>query len=400
MKKIVLAVIFFGLFNFVPDLFAFDYSGSMTKGGITYTDYFIAKSSLSDKYIGIFYNAECYENHITNFDHQFCPLCSEGGYAWYGLNCNSSMDNCAYSNTFPAGYAYINSIFMDPSYNGNWVLNNYYTDWATSQDIYSSGGSHSLIIAHTYATFDLTVSASPEIGGVVTSNDEMIQCGREYENCYKYYIPDTEIDLTATPTTGYEFAYWEWNNGANSSTNNPETFTVDEDMEVMVVFRPVLEFPLYGTLGNRTIISGFSADWLESCGGEVKKHTGIDIEATVNESVYAAEAGEIKFIFEDTSEYHWGWCIVIEHYNSYTTTYWHLNDPRNAQIYTGATVTKGQGIGTIKSMSNTHLHLGVRIHAYTSDNIPNAGALPQTPNCGGYPGYPEYFIDPEDLTYE
>lgn len=59
---------------------------------------------------------------------------------------------------------------------------------------------------------------------------------------------------------------------------------------------------------------------------------------------------------------------------------------------------KGQVIGKIADLgNNTHFHFGVRKASYS--NVANAGGLPQT-NCGGYPAFPEYFINPMSLKYE
>ena len=245
----------------------------------------------------------------------------------------------------------------------------------------------------------LSIHINPLEGGEVTGED--ISCNVNTSSICEYDVVKNEsVTLTATPKScDYVFSHWKI--GTEQFTDNPLTLTMEATKVVEAVFVPSLKWPLNGLKSDRTILLGFGDDWLNSCGGQVKKHSGIDIDAVVNEAVKAAEAGIIKFIFEDTSEYHWGWCIVIEHNGSYTTTYWHLNDPRNAETYTGAAVVKGQDIGTVKDLlDNTHLHFGVRIHPYTSDNIPNAGALPQTPNCNGYPAYPELFVDPQTIIYE
>ena len=254
------------------------------------------------------------------------------------------------------------------------------------------------------STFTLTVATEPSVGGYVMSypNPNQIYCPYDAgdDDCEEVLQTDSQITLEAYENTGYVFDHWD--DGSTCYESNPITITMSSDVSLEAVYVPVLEFPLSGTLSSRTIMSDFGDDWITYCDGEIKLHTGIDIQATANEEVSIAESGKIKLIFEDTSQYQWGWCVVIEHDDgSYTTTYWHLNDPRSSEIYVGADVVKGYFLGTVKNMSaNTHLHFGVRMHAYTADNVPNAGALPQTPNCGGYPAYPEFFINPENLVYE
>ncbi len=246
----------------------------------------------------------------------------------------------------------------------------------------------------------------PESGGVASYPEgDGIYCGiDEYEICQVSFNFYEEVILTAYPSdSSWEFSHWD--DGLSCYQDNPLTVAMDGSKTLTAVFDLVLQFPLTGSLESRTINLGFGDYWsFGQCPiGTDKIHSGIDVNATADEVVKAAANGVIKLIFEDSSQYQWGWCIVIEHDDGlYTTTYWHLNDPRNAQIYEGATVAKGQSIGTVKNMlANTHFHFGVRMHAYTSDNIPNAGALPQN-DCGTpvYPAFPEFFVDPYMLTYE
>ncbi|MFA7208850.1 MAG: M23 family metallopeptidase, partial [Parcubacteria group bacterium] len=218
--------------------------------------------------------------------------------------------------------------------------------------------------------------------------------------CSYGYAWDTAITLSARPEPGYAFSHWE-ENGIIVSTEREYCFLAEGSRELVPVFER-LRFPIGdGTFSDRTLSMDFGANWSygECPVGVDKIHIGIDISATANEVIKAAGSGKIMLIFEDLSENSWGWCIVIDH-GQYTTTYWHLNDPRNDGIYTGATVIKGQNIGTVKYLpNNTHFHFGIRNHTYTNDNIPNAGALP-VDDCGIYPAYPELFIDPSLLTYE
>ena len=156
-----------------------------------------------------------------------------------------------------------------------------------------------------------------------------------------------------------------------------------------------LKWPLSGTLADRTINQLFGADWPDGkCDGLVKKHAGVDISAVKGESVYAANAGIVRAIVDGGTQ--WKKAVTIEHTSSnpvFTTVYWHI-DP---VVVVGQELTSGQIIGNIADLgSNTHLHFGVRMSAYS--NISNRGALPQT-DSDGDPAFPEHFVDPLELYY-
>ncbi|GFO96663.1 hypothetical protein ig2599ANME_0852 [groundwater metagenome] len=157
---------------------------------------------------------------------------------------------------------------------------------------------------------------------------------------------------------------------------------------------PPLKWPLNGTLSDRTILLDFGANWTygECPYGVYKKHVGIDVTAIKGENVSAAEDGEVEAKVSDSKHPEWKYGIVIEHsgVNNFTTVYWHIDPIVNE----GDHVTKGQKIGTIANIAPyaIHLHFGVRNSSYS--DIATRGALPQT-DCGGYPAFPEYFIDPK-----
>lgn len=159
---------------------------------------------------------------------------------------------------------------------------------------------------------------------------------------------------------------------------------------------PTFNFPLSGSLENRTVLLGFGDDWIASCDGQVMKHTGIDIAADEYETVYAAEAGTVKVAQWDS--YYGGW-VTIEHSSSsspYTTVYWHID----YIVSENNTVSKGDPIGAVLNYghgSAVHLHFGFRNGAYS--NTANRGRLPQT-ICGGDPAFPENFVDPATLSFE
>lgn len=153
--------------------------------------------------------------------------------------------------------------------------------------------------------------------------------------------------------------------------------------------------PLSGDINNRTVTSSFGDNWIESCGGYTKKHAGLDVYASVGEPVYAADDGLVRIA---QTHAQWVGYVAIDHSfaKTYplTTVYWHISPIVSANTY----VTKGTLLGYVGYLSTgTHFHFGVREGWYSY--ISYAGSLPQT-NCGGYPAFPELFIDPESINYE
>jgi murein DD-endopeptidase MepM/ murein hydrolase activator NlpD len=161
-------------------------------------------------------------------------------------------------------------------------------------------------------------------------------------------------------------------------------------------------FPLSGSLENRTILLEFGDDWtFGECPTNVyKKHAGLDLSATADESVYAAHSGTVKAIYTGQQS-QWADAIIIEDDNEeFTTVYWHVNPYGGLSV--NDNVTKGQQIATVADLGgNTHFHFGIRMSGYDA-NFALAGALP-VESCGTsptYPAFPESFIDPSALTYE
>ncbi|MBQ7264907.1 MAG: peptidoglycan DD-metalloendopeptidase family protein [Firmicutes bacterium] len=97
-------------------------------------------------------------------------------------------------------------------------------------------------------------------------------------------------------------------------------------------------------------------------GGEF--HTGLDLKATLNTDIIAAEAGTVIYA---------GWrggygkCIIIDHGNGYSTLYGHTNELR---CHVGEIVERGQviaGAGTTGYSTGVHLHFEVRINGAHTD---------------------------------
>jgi murein DD-endopeptidase MepM/ murein hydrolase activator NlpD len=149
---------------------------------------------------------------------------------------------------------------------------------------------------------------------------------------------------------------------------------------------------------------GYGLDWVRDCPvGSPKRHTGIDIRCSVNTPVYATYWGTVKAVgWSDSSNPDlWQKYVTVVHgaagpnlYGQWwTSTYHHISPTVNV----GNWVHRGQIIGYIANISGTdHLHFGIRDYYYS--NTSNAGALPRT-YCGGYPGFPEYFLNPWSMSY-
>ncbi|MFA7319544.1 MAG: CHAP domain-containing protein [Parcubacteria group bacterium] len=94
----------------------------------------------------------------------------------------------------------------------------------------------------------LTASRSPEAGGGVASlpdgvnldcnAEDSIRCGACNANyCTKSFNANSNVVLKGFPGTGYAFYQWTWNNGANTATDNPHTFTMSGALGVTAVFK-------------------------------------------------------------------------------------------------------------------------------------------------------------------
>lgn len=141
---------------------------------------------------------------------------------------------------------------------------------------------------------------------------------------------------------------------------------------------------------------GFGANWPDgSCGGLTKLHNGVDVQASVGETIYAAHDGYVRVAQLDS--YNGGWVTLDygpTHTTNMTTVYWHIIPSVSANTW----VLKGQPVGHVADLgSRTHFHFGIRYAPY--DNTSNAGGLPQI-DCGGYPAFPASFTNPWLQTYK
>ncbi len=154
---------------------------------------------------------------------------------------------------------------------------------------------------------------------------------------------------------------------------------------------PAVHWPLAGTPAERGVNLPFGDNWTESCSGLIKRHAGVDLQATAGEDVYAAHGGTVAAVPDGGTV--WAHAVTVEDSWGFTTVYWHI-DPF---VVAGDSVTLGERIGTVANLGgNTHLHLGFRKAPYA--NFANRGALPQQA-CEGDPPFPEFFEDPQSLTF-
>lgn len=155
-------------------------------------------------------------------------------------------------------------------------------------------------------------------------------------------------------------------------------------------------FPLAGKSAATMNVTGpFGEDWVTYCpAGVIKKHSGTDMSASGGNDVVAMMDGVVKRVFEDTIG-GWAYVIVVDHYSSFETVYWHVNPLVN----TGDIVSRGDHIADVANLTPygnaTHFHSGIRLNKYDPDHS-IAGGLPQT-DCGVYSAFPEFFVNPQLL---
>lgn len=153
--------------------------------------------------------------------------------------------------------------------------------------------------------------------------------------------------------------------------------------------------PTSGNIKARTVNLPFGDNWVSYGCGYIKKHAGVDVQATKGQKIYSAYDGYVRVAQLDAT---WGGWVTVDHGPGHTfnltSVYWHIVPIVSANTW----VSKGQQIGTVADLGpTTHFHFGLREASYS--NTSNAGALPQI-NCDGYPAFQEYFVNPWLLNYE
>jgi len=111
-----------------------------------------------------------------------------------------------------------------------------------------------------------------------------------------------------------------------------------------------LDWPIQGTIVYR-----FGRDTLPS--GGIIRWNGIGISAAAGTAIHAVESGKVRLVGQFGT---YGLTVVLEHGNGYYSVYSHL---QQAGVKLGASVTKGQAIGTVGGENTDygpHLHFEIR----------------------------------------
>jgi murein DD-endopeptidase MepM/ murein hydrolase activator NlpD len=102
-------------------------------------------------------------------------------------------------------------------------------------------------------------------------------------------------------------------------------------------------------------------------GGGTKMHNGLDLSAKSGTKIFAADAGTVT-----SSGWRggYGYCVVIDHHNGYTTTYGHCS---KLIADTGDNVRRGEyiaNVGSTGASTGPHLHFEVRKEKKPIDPMP------------------------------
>jgi murein DD-endopeptidase MepM/ murein hydrolase activator NlpD len=161
------------------------------------------------------------------------------------------------------------------------------------------------------------------------------------------YLPGSKA-ATASPnfyTDAPKTTQWDlWTNTTIASL--PKTNTT-KDLGGRFAF-PLATF--------KRMSSGFGYR-IHPIGGGSKMHKGIDLAASPGTKIFAADSGTVRFSGWKGG---FGYCVIIDHHNGYTTTYGHC---RKLVADTGDNVRRGDYIaevGSTGAATGPHLHFEVR----------------------------------------
>jgi murein DD-endopeptidase MepM/ murein hydrolase activator NlpD len=96
-------------------------------------------------------------------------------------------------------------------------------------------------------------------------------------------------------------------------------------------------------------------------------HAGIDIAAPTGSPVKAAAAGTVVVALKSTTGY--GWRIIVDHGNGYTSLYAHLSA---FNVAPGAKVARGQLLGAVGATglaTGPHVHFEVGVGGVANDPL-------------------------------
>ncbi|MBE6637219.1 MAG: hypothetical protein E7618_05390 [Ruminococcaceae bacterium] len=124
----------------------------------------------------------------------------------------------------------------------------------------------------------------------------------------------------------------------------------------------------------RTISSPYGYRWLY---GVREFHLGVDIPAYAGSNIYAANSGKVEKAVYNSS---YGYYILINHGNTYSTLYAHCS---KLLVKQGDKVERGQVIGLVGTTGNSygnHLHFEVRINGTKPDPVSGTTTNPLVKN--------------------
>lgn len=120
-----------------------------------------------------------------------------------------------------------------------------FTNWTENGDVVSTDVNYTftvtgnrILVANFTQQFTVTVTADPTNGGTVTGGGT--------------YTYGQLCTLTATPANGYNFVYWTMNGGVVAN-NNPFSFTVNDNRNLVANFTPQSQAPQGAINGQFTI---------------------------------------------------------------------------------------------------------------------------------------------------
>ena len=154
----------------------------------------------------------------------------------------------------------------------------------------------------------------------------------------------------------YEKPSEKYSTWQEKAENDVDKF--EEDLRTECSVRAIQGIFLWPCPSSKSITSYFDNRVAPKAGASTD-HKGIDIGASMGESVIAAAAGKVTTVAYSGAR---GYYIVVDHGNGYATLYQHLS---RQDVRTGDMVTAGQQIGAVGETGIStapHLHFEVHVN--------------------------------------
>jgi len=258
MKRLLVVIMFLGLFSFATNAFAYNgppiiQSLPYIINGHTYTE--VIGTCQANGTCTVTYFENLSPEALVYFYGLYGTLWvtqNSGNYNYLSRYCNpgdsaSCSDNPGTDDymTFAGAYPWDNNHIQ------------------TTRDIWNVPHTSIYFSANLQPAVQLTVALDPQAGGTVTS-DPASNFSCSNGTCTGYFSGD--VDLTATPSADWAFAYWD--NGTTCITTNPLTVTMDSTKTLTAKFFRTLR----NAAGNFYQTSG-TGGW---CTDYVNNETGIN----------------------------------------------------------------------------------------------------------------------------